>query len=362
MEEFFRPKEKNAYASLPFITRPQQDETFISFASESDAFEVFLHRNVQEVIRHEAHEAAPNETIGLLAGRVVRDERGPYTLVLAAAGARPDEVEATPSHVRISANGQAQVRGRLESSAHGLDIIGWYHSHPRFPARFSPVDITEQSTWRDPNHVGIVISGVDRNEPLGVYRGPKANLLIPKSSLQALIRPKQSSEMFAVVPQQRPGSQNASVEPAVVNTTPAPAHIAEPIPDSTTSETTTVRASKIMAFIYFAVGLGLLTMLLEIVWLDRRLDKMEARLTSSRSGREQTSAPPQPSPSLLTAAPPNASNQQDVPPIKLETGAKPLPAQSPTPKRRLTPKKLTPKKKDTGTAGVKNTPAEKQDQ
>src|SRR6185503_13845852 len=135
---------------------------FCAFVSERDGFAALIHHNVKEAIAREAFEALPNETIGLLAGRVLRDERGPYTLVLAAQGARPDEIDATPSHVHISANGHADVRSRLEASAYGLDIIGWYHSHPRFPARFSSVDVTEQSTWRDPNHIGIVISGNDQ--------------------------------------------------------------------------------------------------------------------------------------------------------------------------------------------------------
>lgn len=176
-DEDFTPR-KSADSRLPFIIRPADDAKFTVFSSPQDGFQAYVYEEVLKIISGEMADAAPNETIGLLAGRVLRDSRGPYTLVLAAQGARGHEIEATPSHVGISASGHAQVRSRLEATAYGYDIVGWYHSHPRYPARFSPVDVTEQSTFRDKNHVGIVVSGIDEREPFGVYRGPKAFLLV----------------------------------------------------------------------------------------------------------------------------------------------------------------------------------------
>lgn len=349
MEEFFKPIEKNAYASLPFITRPDQPETFKSFASESDAFEVFLHRDVQEAIRRAAREAAPNETIGMLAGRVLRDERGPYTLVLAAVGARVNEVEATPSHVRISTSGHAEVRKRLESSAHGLDIIGWYHSHPRFPARFSPVDITEQSTWRDPNHVGIVFSGVDEVEPLGVYRGPKSILLVPKCTL-SLFRPLPNPDPAVVVPM--PVISPVAVLPSasIEREAEAPAIV------TATSSETTPRFSRTATFTLFASGLGLMAMVLGILWLDHRLSNMEQRLVASRPDRQQKiTAPPEPSPSPVNSIPVNVSSDQDISATKPETRAKPFAVQP-----QATNAKPKSKHKKKVTTGDKNTQAEKQ--
>lgn len=351
MEEFFKPIEKNAYASLPFITRPDQPETFKSFASESDCFEVFLHRDVQEAIRRAAREAAPNETIGMLAGRVLRDERGPYTLVLAATGARVNEVEATPSHVRISTSGHAEVRRRLESSAHGLDIIGWYHSHPRFPARFSPVDITEQSTWRDPNHVGIVFSGVDEVEPLGVYRGPKSILLVPKRTL-SLFRPLSKPEPAVVVPN-AVISPVASLPAAVLPTTSI-----EREAEGSAVVTTSRCFTRTATLIYFASGLGLFAIMLGILWLDHRLSNMEQRLASSRPDREQKiTAPPGPSPSLVNSIPVNVSPDQDISATKTETRAKPLAVQP-----QATKPKSKPKGKKKVTRPDKSTPAEKQNE
>lgn len=270
--EDFKPRKKASHASLPFVTRPSSDERFISFASEHDGFETFIHKDVNGAISREAHRAAPNETIGLLAGRVLRDERGPYTLVLASEGARADEVEATPSHVRISSNGHAQARGRLELSAFGLDIIGWYHSHPQYPARFSSVDVTEQSTWPDPNHVGIVISGIDAREPIGVYRGPKAARLhvayisdeLPCKEVIVRQVASAQTDTNAFTPSTPERKEEAIKTPEIVTSASA-VRAATPPSDGR------------LRLLHWTLSLGLLGSVLILVWFDRRIAKLEKR-------------------------------------------------------------------------------------
>jgi proteasome lid subunit RPN8/RPN11 len=155
--------------------RPADGSNFVAFCADDDSFSAYIHLDVLEFIRRESLRIAPDEAIGLLAGRTCQDPaRGPYTLVMVADGARDGEVEASPSHVHISAYGNACVRQRLENSHPDREIVGWYHSHPRYPAQFSHVDIAEQSTWNDSHHIGIVFSGTETSEPFGVYRGPGA--------------------------------------------------------------------------------------------------------------------------------------------------------------------------------------------
>lgn len=299
LQDYFQPQKKTADASLPFITRPARDESFIIFTSEPDGFAAFLHHDVRDAIAHEAYKAAPNETIGLLSGRVMRDEHGPYTLVLAAQGARRDEVEATPSHVRISARGHAQVRSRLEASAYGLDIIGWYHSHPRYPARFSSVDVTEQSTWRDQNHLGIVISGDDEHEPFGVYRGPNAALLTPVLSESPpplpirTIQPATTSLIPHVVEnREEPLAATNLKAPIVASHTPRP------------------RSKGAQNFHVLAVGIVLLVMAISLIHLDYGIAGLEKKLAfvdlykeRASSARPETSTSPLPQNSPSERAP-----------------------------------------------------------
>lgn len=172
-------REKPGPPSLLVRPRPDENGNFVAFATQNDGFGVYIHQEVLDFIERESRRAAPNEVIGLLAGRICRDlQRVPYTLVMAAEGAIGDEADAGPGHVHISPDGRARVRRRLEAAHPDREIVGWYHSHPNHEAQFSPVDATEQSAWPDANHVGIVFSGRERDEPFGVYRGPGAIRLL----------------------------------------------------------------------------------------------------------------------------------------------------------------------------------------
>ncbi|HEX8087865.1 MAG TPA: Mov34/MPN/PAD-1 family protein [Blastocatellia bacterium] len=180
MQKMFEPIKSNS-SSILMRERPASNKNLVCFASQYDGFETYIHLDVLHSIAEQSKSEAPNETIGLLAGRVWRDVTGNYTVILAAEGAKRSEIDTTPSHVRISGAGNAEVRRRLEAAHPALDIVGWYHTHPVYTPRFSSVDETEQKTWTDPNSIGIVFSGLPLEEPFGVYRGPVAELLIHKS-------------------------------------------------------------------------------------------------------------------------------------------------------------------------------------
>lgn len=157
----------SAYLLRP---RPQDDAPFECWAGDNNSFLAYVHVDVLDFIRNEARRTLPNETIGLLAGRVCEDpQTGPYTIIVAAENARPDEFESSPAHVSLRGAGQAHVRGRLEHAHPDREIVGWYHTHPNYPSVFSSVDINEQRTWTERHHVGIVYSTSDQREPFGVY-------------------------------------------------------------------------------------------------------------------------------------------------------------------------------------------------
>lgn len=299
LNEFFQPQ-KTAFASLPFISRPARDEKFLVFVSKHDGFAAFIHQDVRNAIFHEARKAMPNETIGLLAGRVMRDEHGPYTLVLSAEGARHDEVEATPSHVRISAAGHAQVRRRLESSAYGLDIIGWYHSHPRFPARFSPVDKTEQSTWRDLNHLGIVISGNDTREPIGVYRGPETALLIPTKTEKSKKEEEEEQQDAPVI------------SPTVAESEEEPIAAVKSAPTAVESRAKGLRSETALKLLSLMLTIAMLVLAIGFNRLDSRITEVEKRLSSAALDKERASFAP---PKTPTEEPPSSNLEAQGAPL-----------------------------------------------
>ena len=78
-----------------------------------------------------AHEAAPNECCGLLAG----------TDVLIDEAVRIRNVEEGPTRYRIDPEGHFALIKRLRGTRRS--VIGAYHSHPRSGASPSPSDIAE---------------------------------------------------------------------------------------------------------------------------------------------------------------------------------------------------------------------------
>ncbi|HEV2915107.1 MAG TPA: Mov34/MPN/PAD-1 family protein [Pyrinomonadaceae bacterium] len=290
----FKIKSKNSAPTLLARPRPLGNGSFVTFSSEDDGFRAYVHQDVLDFIAGVARHAEPDEAIGLLAGRICYDPRnGPYTLVMAADGASKEEVEASPSHVRISATGHASVRRRLEDSHPDREIVGWYHSHPHYPARFSLVDAKEQATWNDPNHIGIVFSGTERKEPFGVYRGPGAILLARAldSSSAPVIEDAAVEETPHFLPKVK--------ESPVVHALP---HGARPA----------VRARKVATVLLWAFALTVIAAVASIIWLHYRVRSLENRRDVSQANRPHEQQPAnEPTASASRQAPstPGASDQ-----------------------------------------------------
>lgn len=291
----FRTKAKTGPPTPLVRLRPAENGNFVAFSAEGDGFSVYVHRDVLEFIERESRGAAPNEAIGLLAGRVCRDPtRGPYTVVTAADSARPGEVEASPSHVHISAEGNAGVRRRLEEMHPDREVVGWYHSHPRYPAHFSHVDITEQSTWGDPSHVGIVFSGMEDGEPFGVYCGPDAVRLTcsrpqPRADAAGAVFFKpESGAAERRVPKR---TQTERPRPPVAAITPhRPSTPTRPIPSGGL-----IRLAPRLFFALLLLGLAA-----AVVWLHVRVRAIE----DARPGKARAdSTSPSPAPPLQTPTP-----------------------------------------------------------
>jgi proteasome lid subunit RPN8/RPN11 len=290
----FNPKLSRA-SSLVWRERPD-DERFAVYGPDSDGFECFVERVVLDYLLDEMRRRAPNETIGILAGRACQDALGPYLLVLAADGARPGEAEAGASHVRISGDGNTVVRERLARRYPAYDHVGWWHSHPRYEPRFSGVDVGEQRTWSNPNHVGIVVSGLERTEPIGVYRGPTARQLDPVTT--SPFRASKAARRLAPPALHAPGPH---VEPAN--------HM--PLPTKTGSAGKESWLRTLSAEIpgpHLAVLTTLVVVLQAgLVWFDYRIRAVERSFDALRASvetREPSGAGPATSPSQRPAAEP----------------------------------------------------------
>ena len=88
-------------------------------------------------IRRHGEETYPHECCGVMLGRIVGNHRV-IEAVLRAANTRLDS-----PHNRYNIDPGELVRIQRESREGGLEIVGFYHSHPDHPARWSQTDLAE---------------------------------------------------------------------------------------------------------------------------------------------------------------------------------------------------------------------------
>ena len=94
-------------------------------------------RAVYEAIRAHGEETYPHECCGALLGRFADGEWAVEDAVKAG-NTRTDS-----AHNRYNIAPAELVKIERESRGRGLDIAGFYHSHPDHPAQWSPTDFAE---------------------------------------------------------------------------------------------------------------------------------------------------------------------------------------------------------------------------
>ena len=94
-----------------------------------------LTRQIEEAIRKAGADAYPNECCGILLGKDEDDEHV-VTLLRPIENAR----ESDERYHRFLITAEEMMQAELEVRRLGLDIVGFYHSHPDHPARPSDYD------------------------------------------------------------------------------------------------------------------------------------------------------------------------------------------------------------------------------
>ncbi|HKN37416.1 MAG TPA: M67 family metallopeptidase [Terriglobales bacterium] len=91
-------------------------------------------------IRQHGEETYPHECCGVLLGTADGDER------VVTSSARCGNTRVDSPHNRYHIDPKELVRIQREGRDRGEDIVGFYHSHPDHPARWSPTDL-EEAHW-----------------------------------------------------------------------------------------------------------------------------------------------------------------------------------------------------------------------
>jgi proteasome lid subunit RPN8/RPN11 len=90
-----------------------------------------------EAIRAHGEETYPHECCGVLLGHAT-DDGNSVSEIARAGNTRTDS-----AHNRYNISPQELVKIQRQAREKQLDIVGFYHSHPDHPARWSPTDFAE---------------------------------------------------------------------------------------------------------------------------------------------------------------------------------------------------------------------------
>ena len=96
-----------------------------------------ISRSDYDAIRKHGEETYPEECCGVLLGRMEEGER----LVRATVRCENSHVHSTANRYNIAP--QDLIAAQKQARATGMDIIGFYHSHPDHPPRWSETDLAE---------------------------------------------------------------------------------------------------------------------------------------------------------------------------------------------------------------------------
>src|ERR1700744_3777120 len=114
-----------------------------------------IHYEDYEALRAHGEETYPNECCGVLLGKNIADSGNHVQQIVRAGNTRTDS-----AHNRYHIAPQELVKIQRQARTQGLDIVGFYHSHPDHPAQWSKTDFAE-AHWLGCSYV---ITSVEQGE------------------------------------------------------------------------------------------------------------------------------------------------------------------------------------------------------
>lgn len=98
---------------------------------------LIIRESEYQALRRHGEETYPFECCGVLVGRFTGDDRLVEDVV------RCGNTRADRPQDRYHIDPKELISAQREAAGQGLDIVGFYHSHPDHPARWSQTDLAE---------------------------------------------------------------------------------------------------------------------------------------------------------------------------------------------------------------------------
>ncbi len=105
-----------------------------------------------EDLRRHGEETYPNECCGVLLGRLEGEVRRASSI------ARCGNTRSDSPQNRYNIDPKELIRTQREARERGEDVVGFYHSHPDHPARWSATDLAE-AHWTGCSYVITAVEG-----------------------------------------------------------------------------------------------------------------------------------------------------------------------------------------------------------
>lgn len=105
-----------------------------------------------DALRKHGEETYPHECCGVLLGRLEGEARRVSQVV------RCDNTRHDSPRTRYNIDAKELVRIQREARERGEDVVGFYHSHPDHPARWSETDLAE-AHWTGCSYVITAVEG-----------------------------------------------------------------------------------------------------------------------------------------------------------------------------------------------------------
>lgn len=135
-----------------------------------------------DIMRRHGEQTYPHECCGVLLGK---PSASGQRVVLEAVACRNAHTDSPQS--RYSIDPRDLIRIQLDSREQGLEILGFYHSHPDHPAETSPTDL-EEACWFGRSYViTTVVNGRATETRSFLLRGPDDNKHFDEEQIQTAV-------------------------------------------------------------------------------------------------------------------------------------------------------------------------------
>ena len=133
-------------------------------------FAVVVDEATWRAIDAHAHSRLDVEVGGVLLGTLAHSRGQPYLLIDGHVPALA--APSGGSSVTFTADAWVAIHAAIDRDRPGAQIVGWYHTHPRFGIFLSPMDVfIQQNFFSLPQHVAVVIDPVANTSGAFLWRG-----------------------------------------------------------------------------------------------------------------------------------------------------------------------------------------------